>query len=75
MEIPEFEDLDIVKITTDAYEKDGLKIGEQGTIVMVHKKGDRRAYEVEFSNWYEQFPIKVKTLGGHEIEMAKKWRE
>ena len=73
VKMPEFEELDIVKITTDAYKKDGLKTGEQGTIVLVHKKGDRRAYEVEFSNWYEQFPVKVKTLGGHEIEMVKKW--
>ena len=69
-----FDELDVVRINTDAYQKEGLKQGEEGTIVLVHKENDKRAYEVEFDGWEQNWPIKVKTLTGNEIEMVKKWR-
>ncbi len=71
--ITKFEELDIVKLTTNTYKKEGLKKGEEGTIVLVHQGNGKNAYEVEFNNWTESFPIKVKTLMGDEIEMVKKW--
>lgn len=70
---PIFEELDVVRINTGNYEKEGLKLGEQGTIVLVHTENDKRAYEVEFDGWEQNWPIKVKTLRGDEIEMVKKW--
>ena len=71
--IPVFRELDVVKISSDAYEEEGLKQGEEGTIVLVHTENDKRAYEVEFDGWEQNWPIKVKTLRGDEIEMVKKW--
>ena len=68
-----FGELDVVRISSDAYETDGLKQGEEGTIVHVHSENGKRAYEVEFDNWTEHWPLKVKTLQGDEIEMVKKW--
>lgn len=72
MEDVAFEELDIVKITTNAYRDDGLNYGERGTVVLVHNNSDEAAYEVEFNNWTKKFPIKVKTLAGNEIEMVEK---
>lgn len=68
-----FGELDVVRISSDAYEGEGLKQGEEGTIVLVHKENDKRVYEVEFDSWEQNWPIKVKTLRSDEIEMVKKW--
>jgi len=70
----DFSELDIVKITTAAYEDEGLAAGEKGTVVMVHTANGKHAYEVEFDGWKKKFPVKVKTLAGDEIELVKKWR-
>lgn len=70
----EFKEMDIVSINTDAYKQEGLQQGQEGTIVLVHTENDKRAYEVEFDSWEQNWPIKVKTLRGDEIEMVKKWR-
>ena len=72
---PEFGELDVVRISTDAYEADGLKRGEKGTVVLVHKKKGNRAYEVEFNNWTQNWPLKVKTLSGDEIKIVEKQGE
>ncbi len=68
-----YRELDVVRLNTHVYEKEGLHAGEEGTIVFVHKENGKRAYEVEFDNWTHNWPIKVKTLLGNEIEMVKKW--
>lgn len=73
MAASEFGEMDIVSISTDAYKQEGLQQGEEGTIVLVHKENGKRAYEVEFDAWEQNWPIKVKTLKGNEIEMVKKW--
>ena len=70
----DFDELDVVKIITDAYAGDGLARGERGTVVLVHNAGGKTAYEVEFENWETKFPVKVKTLTGNEIELVKRWR-
>ena len=70
----EFEELDVVKLTTNSYKKDGLKEGEVGTIVLVHKREGNSAYEIEFAGWMKHYPIKVKTLQSNDIEIVKKWR-
>jgi len=71
----QFGELDIVKLKTDAYENEGLKRGEQGTIVMVYSVTDETAYEVEFPQWEANWPIKVKTVTGDEIKMVEKWKK
>ena len=74
VEASEFEELDVVKLTTNSYKKDGLKEGEEGTIVLVHKREGSSAYEIEFAGWMKHYPIKVKTLQSNDIEIVKKWR-
>ena len=68
-----FNEMDIVSISTDAYKQEGLQQGEEGTIVLVHKENGKRAYEVEFEGWEQNWPSKVKTLRRDEIEMVKRW--
>ncbi len=70
----EFEELDVVKLTTNSYKKEGLKEGEEGTIVLVHKREGSSAYEIEFADWMKHYPMKVKTLKSNDIEIVKKWR-
>lgn len=74
-EKPTMGELDVVKLTTDAYEKDGLKRGEQGTIVLVYSRTDEQAYEVEFPHWEDNWPTKVKTVTADEIEVVHKWEK
>jgi len=70
---PMMGELDVVRLATDAYEKDGLKRGEQGTIVLVYSRADEQAYEVEFPHWEDNWPVKVKTVTADEIEVVHKW--
>lgn len=70
---PVMDELDVVRLITDAYEKDGLKRGEQGTIVLVYSRTDEQAYEVEFPRWEDNWPVKVKTVTADEIEVVHKW--
>lgn len=70
----EFKEMDIVSINTDAYKQEGLQHGQKGTIVLVHTENEKSAYEVEFDDWEQNWPSKVKTLRGDEIEMVKEWR-
>jgi len=74
---PMMDELDVVRLTTDAYEKDGLKRGEQGTIVDVHPKDEsgKQFYEVEFPRWEDNWPLKVKTVAADEIEVVYKLGE
>lgn len=68
-----FAELDVVTLTTDAYAGDGLSAGEEGTVVLVHDGGGD-AYEVEFANCANMFPLNVKTVNGGELSLVKKWR-
>ena len=70
-----FGELDIVKLKTDAYENEGLKRGEQGTVVLVHSGNGEKTYEIEFQYWEEKWPYKLKEVTSDEIEMVEKWSE
>lgn len=68
-------ELDVVRLNTDAYEKEGLKRGEQGTVVLVHSGNGEKTYEVEFQYWEEKWPYKLKEVTSDEIEIVEKWSE
>lgn len=71
----QFDELDVVKLSTDAYQKEGLKRGERGTIVLVHSTNGGKSYEVEFEHWEKEWPFKTRTFKGDEIEKVEKWEE
>ncbi len=71
-----FNELDVVRLTTDTYASEGLKRGKSGTVVLVYdRSGGGRAYEVDFEDWDGDLPFTSKSLGGDEISLVKKWKK
>ena len=65
-------EFDTVELTTDKYEKRGLKKGARGTIMDV-LSNPRRAYTVEFHKVPYKNMARVTTLEPDEVKMVKKW--
>jgi len=71
-----FNELDVVRLTTDTYANEGLKRGKSGTVVLVYNRsGGGHAYEVDFEGWDGDLPFTSKSLSGDEIALVKKWKK
>lgn len=70
-----FGEVDVVRLTTDAYEKDGFKKGERGAVVLVStapEDGRVLGYLVEFDGRKRE--DSVIGVGEHEIALVERRR-
>jgi len=70
-----FGEVDVVRLTTDAHEKDGFKKGEQGAVVLVSTAPDDGrvlGYLVEFDG--RKHEDSVIGVGEHEIALVERRR-
>jgi len=69
----QFDELDLVRLTTNNYASEGLKSGKLGTVVLVaYRSGGGYAYEVDFEGCEGDSPFVIKALRGDEIELVEK---
>ncbi len=68
------EEHDVVKLATDAHEKDGFKKGAEGTVVLIHADAGKPSgwYMVEFNSLEEILDDNILDL--HESEVELVWK-